>query len=158
MPLTIASTRSRLLLLALTVGALPMAVAAVTQTGMNADGLKWAAAPPFLPAGAQLVVLDGDPGKAVRVTLRLKFPAGYQIPAHWHPTQEDVTVVSGSLNVGMGNKLDKAAGTLLKAGGFVALPEKMNHYVWTDEETVVQVHLQGPFEITYADPATDPRK
>ncbi|WP_309572071.1 cupin domain-containing protein, partial [Deinococcus sp.] len=120
--------------------------------------LKWSAAPPFLPPGAQMVVLDGDPGKDVRVTLRLKFPAGYRLPAHWHPTQEDVTVVSGSLHVGMGDVLDPKVGTLLKAGGFVALPARMNHFVWTDEETVVQVHLQGPFEITYADPTTDPRK
>ena len=127
-------------------------------TGMNPADVKWGAAPPFLPAGAQFVLLDGDPGKATRITLRLKFPAGYQIPAHSHPTQEDVTVIFGSLNVGMGNMLDKKAGTLLKAGGFVALPPKMNHFVWTDEETVVQVHLQGPFAITYADPATDPRK
>ena len=129
-----------------------------TSMPMNEGDLKWSPAPPFLPAGAQLVVLDGDPGKAVRVTLRLKFPAGYQVPAHWHPTQEDVTVLSGSLHVGMGDKLDKSAGTLLKPGGFVALPEKMNHFIWTDDETVVQVHLQGPFEITYADPATDPRQ
>ncbi|WP_309572547.1 cupin domain-containing protein, partial [Deinococcus sp.] len=143
MSLTIPSTRSRLLLLALAAGALSTAFAAITQTGMNDSDLKWAAAPPFLPVGAQLVVLDGDPGKDVRITLRLKFPAGYQLPAHWHPTQEDVTVITGNLHVGMGDKLDKAAGTLLKAEGFVALPAKMNHYVWTDEETVVQVHLQG---------------
>ncbi|PNY81395.1 cupin domain-containing protein [Deinococcus koreensis] len=129
-----------------------------SQGGLNPATLKWGAAPPFLPAGAQFALLDGDPGQDTRVTLRLKLPAGYQIPAHWHPTQEDVTVISGSLNVGMGDRLDQKAGTLLKAGGFVALPPKMNHFVWTDQDTVVQVHLQGPFEITYADPATDPRK
>ncbi|MFC4454695.1 cupin domain-containing protein [Deinococcus sonorensis] len=135
-----------------------LAMGLAGSQGSNTSDLKWSPAPPFLPAGAELVVLDGDPGKDVRVTLRLRFPAGYQVPAHWHPTQEDVTVISGSLHVGMGDKLDEAAGTLLKAGGFVALPEKMNHSVWTDEETVVQVHLQGPFEITYADPSLDPRK
>ncbi len=144
-------------LLALTCISLVNMTTAHSQ-GVNGNDLKWSAAPPFLPAGAQLVVLDGNPGQAVRVTLRLKFPAGYQIPAHWHPTQEDVTVLSGSLHVGMGKVLNKTSGTLLNAGGFVALPEKMNHFVWTDEETVVQVHLQGPFEIIYTNPATDPRK
>ncbi len=59
---------------------------------LNADELTWGAAPPFLPSGAQIAVLDGDPSQAVRITLRLEMPAGYEIPAHWHPTQEDVTV------------------------------------------------------------------
>ncbi|WP_019588395.1 cupin domain-containing protein [Deinococcus apachensis] len=151
-------TSRRLMLFTLCSALVPAGLAASNQTGVNADTLKWSAAPPFLPTGAQLVVLDGDPGKAVRVTLRLKFPAGYQIPAHWHPTQEDVTVLAGGLNVGMGDRLDKGASTLLKPGGFTALPARMNHFVWTTEETVVQVHLQGPFQITYADPATDPRR
>ena len=127
-------------------------------TSLNPADVKWGAAPPFLPAGAQFALLDGDPGKATRITLRLKFPAGYQVPAHLHPTQEDLTVISGSLNVGMGNVLDKKASTLLKAGGFMVFLPKMNHFVWTDEETVIQLHMQGPFAITYADPATDPRK
>ena len=141
----------------LVLGALSGAWAQMSGGALNADKVTWGAAPPFLPSGAELAVLDGDPGQAVRITLRLKMPAGYEIPAHWHPTQEDVTVLSGSLNVGMGDTLDKAASTALRPGGFVALPAKMNHYVWTDEATIVQVHMNGPFEITYVDPATDPR-
>ncbi len=57
----------------------------------------------------------------------------------------------------MGDVLDKDASTTLMPGGFVALLADMNHYVWTDEDTVVQIHMDGPFEITYVDPATDPR-
>ena len=129
-----------------------------SSQAVNADAMKWGPGPAFLPPGAQLMVLNGDPGKAVPITLRLKFPAGYQIPAHWHPTQEDATVLSGSLNVGMGDVLSKSGSTLLKVGGFMPFGARMNHYVWTDEETVVEVHLNGPFEITYVDPATDPRK
>ena len=124
---------------------------------MNADELQWGPVPPFFPAGAEMAVLEGDPSQTDLITLRLRMPAGYGIPAHWHPTQEDVTVLSGSLNVGMGDVLDKGASTALTPGGFVALPAEMNHYVWTDEDTVVQVHLNGPFEITYVDPAQDPR-
>lgn len=125
--------------------------------GQNPEDLKWGPAPNFLPKGAQITILDGDPGKAVGITLRMKLPAGYQVPAHWHPTQENVTVLSGSLHVGMGNVLDKKAGQLLKVGGFAALPPRMNHFIWTEEETVVQVHLQGPFAVTYVDKALDPR-
>lgn len=134
-----------------------LSVGLALGTPVNAGEMKWGAGPPHLPAGVQIVVLDGDPSKAVPITLRLKMPAGYQIPAHWHPTQEDVTVISGSLNVGMGDVLSKTATTVLKPGGFVALGAKMNHYVWTDEETVTELHLMGPFEITYVDPALDPR-
>ncbi len=57
----------------------------------------------------------------------------------------------------MGDALDKGASTALMPGGFVALGAEMNHYVWTDENTVIQVHMDGPFEITYVDPTTDPR-
>ncbi|WP_188904517.1 cupin domain-containing protein [Deinococcus aerophilus] len=134
-----------------------LSVGLASNAAVNADALQWADAPAFLPPGAQLAVLDGDPSKAVRITLRLKMPAGYQIPAHWHPTQEDVTVLSGSMYVGMGDALSKTGGTLLKPGGFVALGAKMNHYAWTDEATVLQIHMDGPFEITYVDPALDPR-
>lgn len=145
-------------LLSLTACAALLSVSLASSQAMNQDALKWGPVPAFLPPGAEIAVLDGDPGKAVRITLRLKMPAGYQISAHWHPTQEDVTVISGSLNVGMGDVLSKTGGTLLKSGGFVALGARMNHYVWTDEETVVQVHMNGPFEITYVNPALDPRK
>src|SRR6187401_1373243 len=68
--------------------------------------LKWADAPPSLPAGAKIVVLDGDPGKPGPFTIRLQAPAGYKIPAHTHPTAEHITVISGTLNFGMGDKLD----------------------------------------------------
>ncbi|MFK7602878.1 cupin domain-containing protein [Deinococcus sp. SM5_A1] len=142
----------------LTVCAALLSASLASGQAINMDAMKWGPGPAFLPPGAQLMVLNGDPGKAVPITLRLKFPAGYQIPAHWHPTQEDATVLSGSLNVGMGDVLKKSGSTLLKAGGFMPFGAKMNHYVWTDEETVVEVHLNGPFEITYVDPALDPRK
>ena len=141
----------------LVLGALSSAGAQNSSGAMNEGNFSWQPVPPFFPAGAEMAVLNGDPSQTELITLRLKFPAGYEIPAHWHPTQEDVTVLSGSLNVGMGDALDKDASTALTPGGFVALPAEMNHYVWTDEATVVQVHLNGPFEITYVDPQQDPR-
>lgn len=141
----------------LVLGVLSGAWAQDSGGAMNADEVMWGAGPPHLPAGAEIAVLEGDPSQAVHITLRLRFPSGYEIPAHWHPTQEHVTVLSGSLNVGMGDVLDKGASTPLMPGGFVALGADMNHYVWTDEETIVQMHMDGPFEITYVDPATDPR-
>jgi anti-sigma factor ChrR (cupin superfamily) len=125
---------------------------------VNADGLKWGPAPPVLPKGAQIVVLSGDPFKDGLYVLRLKMPANYKIPAHNHPTSEYVTVVSGKFHIGMGDKLDDKRGVELRAGGFGEAPAHMNHYAWSSEETVVQVHGQGPFAITYVNPADDPSK
>jgi quercetin dioxygenase-like cupin family protein len=85
-------------------------------------------------------------------------PANYKVPAHHHPTDEFVTVISGDFRVGLGDKLDVDKGQSLKAGAFAEMPAGMNHYAGTTEETVVQIAEPGPFAITYANPADDPSK
>jgi uncharacterized RmlC-like cupin family protein len=92
------------------------------------------------------------------VTLRLKLPANYEFPAHWHSMDERVTVLSGSLHVGMGDKLDRTASETLAPGGFVSLPAKMHHFAWSSAPTVVQINLEGPFDIFYVNPADNPLK
>jgi quercetin dioxygenase-like cupin family protein len=121
-------------------------------------GLKWGPAPPTLPMGAQITVLSGDPSKNAPYVIRLKIPAGYQIPAHHHPTVENVTVLSGSFHAGMGDKLDQKNAATFEPGGFVSMPANMNHYAWATSETIVQVHGEGPFEVVYVNPADDPSK
>ena len=44
--------------------------------------------------------------EAAPFIVRVKFPANYKVPAHWHPAIEHVTVLSGTLNMGIGDKLD----------------------------------------------------
>lgn len=119
--------------------------------------LKWGDAPPSLPAGGQMAVLDGDPTKNGSFTVRLKTADGYKIQPHTHPTAERVTVISGVIHLGMGDKFDQAATRELAAGSFAVLPPGMTHFVWTTGETVVQIHSEGPFEIKYVNPADDPR-
>ena len=92
-------------------------------------------------------MLSGDPSKDGLYVVRLNWPAGYKIPAHNHPTMEMVTVISGNFHLGMGDKLDEKKGMQLTAGGYAEAPAKMNHFV---SPTVVQIHGQGPFAITYA--------
>ena len=104
-----------------------------------------------------MTVMAGDPGGTGLVALRLKMPAGYKIPAHWHPTDEQVTVLSGTFSIGMGDKLDETKGHNFKAGGFAVAPAHMNHFAWTKTGATVQVNLMGPFEMTYVDSADDPR-
>jgi quercetin dioxygenase-like cupin family protein len=88
----------------------------------------------------------------------LKIPKGYKIPAHNHPTTEYVTVLSGNFHIGMGDKLDEKKGMELTAGAYGEAPAKMNHYAWATSTTVLQVHGQGPFAITYVNPTDDPSK
>jgi len=121
------------------------------------DQLKWADVP-SLPAGAKIAVIEGPLSEAVPFTLRLKLPANYQIPAHWHPAIEHVTVISGTFNMGTGDKLDRAKTMALSAGGVAIMQIKTNHFAWTKEETIVQVHGVGPWAINYVNPADDPRK
>jgi anti-sigma factor ChrR (cupin superfamily) len=125
---------------------------------MNTGDIKWSAAPNVLPAGAKIAIVSGDPFKDGLYVIRLKMPAGYKVPAHNHPTSEYVTVISGKFNIGMGDRLDPKKGLMLRAGGFAEAPAKMNHYAWASSPTIVQIHGQGPFAITYVDPANDPSK
>lgn len=92
------------------------------------------------------------------ITARLKLPAGYTLPAHWHPGVERVTVLSGMFNYGMGDKLDPKMTRALGPGSVVVMQPKMNHFVWTKEETIIQLNVMGPWGITYVNPADDPRK
>ena len=90
--------------------------------------------------------------------MRLQLPANYRIPAHWHPADEHVTVMSGTLTMGMGDKLDETKGTPLTAGSFALMPSKMNHFAFAKAATVIQLHGMGPWGITYVNAADDPRK
>jgi quercetin dioxygenase-like cupin family protein len=123
----------------------------------SGDAVKWGPAPPFFPAGAKFAVLQGDPGSAGEYTVRLSMPAGYIIAPHWHPTDEHVTVISGTMLLGMGDEVDRATATRLTTDGFISAPAKAHHFAVAVAPTVVQVHGMGPFEITYVRPADDPR-
>jgi quercetin dioxygenase-like cupin family protein len=143
--------------LTLALGAFALAGAAQAQV-LNSADLKWGPAPPGLPANVKATVLYGDPTKAGPFVIRAQIPAGGKVPAHHHPTDELVTVLTGDLTFGMGDKLDMAKGSKLKAGGFFRAEANMNHYVFTKAGATVQISAEGPFQITYVNPADDPRK
>lgn len=119
--------------------------------------LKWADVG-SLPPGAKLAVIEGPMNEAVPITARLKLPANYTVPAHWHPGVERVTVLSGTFNYGMGDKPDPQRTTALGPGSIIVMQPKMHHFAWTKEETVIQLNTMGPWDITYVNPADDPRK
>ena len=119
--------------------------------------IQWGDPPPGLPAGAQMAVLDGDPGKAGSFTVRLKAPAGYKIAPHTHPTNERVTGISGTARLGMGEKFDDASAKDVGPGTFVVLPKNMAHFASFPDESIIQIQSEGPFKIKYVNPADDPR-
>lgn len=126
------------------------------HTMVKAAATQWGDAPPALPKGVQAAVLAGDPGKDGVFTIRLKMPAGYRVPRHWHPTDEAVTLIDGDLSLSMGEAA-KAHSETFAPGDFVNLPAHMQHEASTRGGAVVQVQSTGPFQITYVDPKDDPR-
>ncbi len=121
--------------------------------------MNWGPSPPGLPAGAQTAVLSGDPGKAGEAfTISVKMPDGYVVPPHWHPTTENMVVISGKMQVGTGDSINEASMTTLGPGGYGMMAPKMHHYVKAIGATTVVLYGTGPFEITYVNPNDDPRK
>lgn len=132
-------------------------VAKTDHVMLAAADLKWNDGPAALPAGAKIAVLQGDPKAAGPFTVRLKFPTGFKVPPHTHPTAEHVTVISGTLALGSGPKFDEGAAHEMSAGSFSVMPAGMEHFAVCKSECVVQVHAMGPFEVKYVNPADDPR-
>ena len=119
--------------------------------------VQWGACPPSLPPGCKLAVLEGDPSKAgEEFTMRAWWPDGYKIMPHYHPMTENLTVISGTFHMGMGDKFDDTKGEKMPAGSFASMPAKMHHYAWAEGDTVVQVNAIGPFATVYVNPADDP--
>jgi quercetin dioxygenase-like cupin family protein len=134
---------------------------AAAQTGHHAmitpAELKWNDVP-SLPPGAKIAIIEGRLNEAEPFTFRLKFPANYAIPAHWHPAVERVTVLSGTFYMGVGDRLDMQKSMTLPQGGTMILQPGTRHFAWTKDEVVVQLNGTGPWGITYVNPADDPRQ
>jgi hypothetical protein len=150
--------KSLVLILVLAAAAL-MAQSGAAHNAFTPDQVSWGPAPPFVPAGAQLAVLEGDPmATSGDYTVRLKMPDGYKFPPHWHPKRENVTVVSGSFKVGMGDKFDASKMMVFPAGSFAYMAPDMHHYAMAVGETIVQVHGTAPLQVNYVNPEDDPSK
>ena len=137
---------------------LPLQAAHATEHLMQTLGeVQWGQAPPMLPAGAMISVLNGNPGGEGLYSVRLKFPPNYAIPAHSHPKDEHVTILTGTLFMGMGGKLDTKSGKALPVGSFAITPAGENHYAYTKGEVVILLHGMGPIDFKNVNPSDDPR-
>lgn len=141
------------LLVAVAFGLASCATGPVTKVP---DNVQWADFPPF--PGVKIAVLNGNPGQAGPFVLRLWFPANYQVPPHFHPVDENVTIISGSVNLGHGDKFDKSQAKRYVVGDFFRVQATMRHFAFTTEEAVIQVHSVGPTGYTQVNPADKPGK
>ncbi len=133
--------------------------AAAEKNAFTPDMIEFGPAPAFLPAGAQMAVLEGNPMASTGdYTVRLKMPAGYRIPPHWHPQRENVTVISGTLKVGMGDHFDETKMMAFPAGSFAYLDPDMHHYAMAADDVVIQIHGMSPVQINYVNPDDDPSR
>lgn len=104
----------------------------------------WNDAPPSMPKGTKMAVLEGSPKERGMFTIRLRVPAGTTIAPHTHPRPERVTVLSGKVTVTIGG-----AGTTFTGGGFYVNPPGVPHHLSFEEETVLQLTCEGPWELKY---------
>ena len=135
----------------------PMAEAGGAPHSMvKAAEIKWGPGPDSLPSNVQFAVMSGDPAGTGPFAIRLKAPAGFKVPRHWHPADEQVTIIEGDFHLSMG-EAGKAHDADFVAGDYVNLPMKMQHAASTKNGVIVQVNSTGPFQVIYVDPKDDPR-
>lgn len=129
------------------------------KNAFTPDTIPWGPAPPFLAPGAQLAVIEGNPAASSgNYTVRVKMPDGYRIAPHWHPLRENVSVISGTFKVGMGDTFDTNKMAAFPAGSFAFLDPDMHHYAMASGEVVVQIHGVSPVQFNYVNPGDDPSR
>ena len=137
----------------------PAAAVVKSKIMLTPEEMRWEDCSPAIPPGAKCAAIEGDRNAAnVLFAYRLKMADGYKIPPHFHPADERLTVIKGTLNLGLGDKLDTNATKPMSAGSYVVVPKGTHHYAWSRGETIVQVNAIGPWGLTYVHPEDDPRK
>jgi quercetin dioxygenase-like cupin family protein len=138
------------------VGAVALLAGSAAQTAAK-SALDWGPGPPSLPKGAKLAVISGNPNQPGPFVIQLRFPPGYVVPPHSHPTDEYVTVVDGVVSLGMGSVARGGGLKVLGKGKSIVAPANMAHYASTTQGATLLIRANGPFQVTYVDPRHDPR-
>jgi len=120
----------------------------------SAGSLTWSDfSPRGFPPGGKISVLHGDPFSGGRFVLRLSLPDGYQVPIHWHPSAEYITVISGSASFGMGNSVAESMARTFNAGDFVFVPPRQPHFAQARGPVIIEISGNGPFQLNLGVPA-----
>jgi anti-sigma factor ChrR (cupin superfamily) len=117
---------------------------------VHSGDLKWTP----LIKGCELAGVSGDPNaEGAPFVVRLRCADGAKIPAHWHPTDENVTVLKGMFLVGMGDTFDESKLATMNVSNFITMPKEVRHFAMSKGESIVQVHGAGPFKVNWVNPA-----
>ena len=120
------------------------------HTMVQARDLKWT---PIMK-GCDVAQVSGDYNvEGAPFVLRIRCADGAKIPAHWHPTDENITVLRGTFLMAMGESYDETKLQPMPAGNFALIPKGMRHFALNRGETVVQIHGSGPFKVNWVNPA-----
>lgn len=117
---------------------------------VHSADLKWSP----LIKGCDVASVSGDMNAdGAPFVIRLRCAAGSKIPAHWHPTDENVTVLKGVFQVGMGETFDAAGLQTMNVGDVGTIPKETKHFALSKTASVVQVHGMGPFKVNWVNPS-----
>lgn len=105
-------------------------------------------------SGWEITVVSGDPDKEGEpFTIRFRGQDGAKVPPHWHPTDENITVLKGAFLVAEGEKYDEQQLKPMNVGSFVTMPKEMRHFAKAQGDTIIQAHGIGPFKVNWVNPA-----
>ena len=112
---------------------------------------------PSLP-GVKIALIEGPLDRPVPIMFRLKFPAKFKVPSYWQSGIEHITVISGTLHLGVGSDTDLSQTRSLGLGSLAIMQPRIPHYMWSNEETIAQVHSTGPWSMHYVADGRDKDK
>ena len=108
----------------------------LAPTRITAAEIKWEQGG---PSGVQRAALVGSDKKSGMYVYRVRFPAGHRVQPHFHPDERVVTVISGSLSIGFGERFDESSMKDLSVGSVWTEPPKQPHFVFTKDGVEFQV-------------------
>lgn len=133
------------------------AIGAGAPIQITPEAITWREGPPTIPPDARSAILEGDPKGEGIFTMRVSFPPNYFIPLHTHGRDERITVIGGTVYVGIGDSVDRSKEVRYGAGSFYVTPTPLRHWVRAGEKgAVIQATSIGPWTVEYVDPADDP--
>jgi hypothetical protein len=116
----------------------------------------WKPCPETLPLGCEMAVLDGSPQVADLFTVRFRVRETFVMPPHWHPKDERVTVISGSVAVAFGADAERQDATEFGSGDYYVNARSAVHQVWIEGPTVIQITGIGPWQAVPVQEASPP--